>query len=62
MFIRKLTRSWVNKSGEYQSKTYFYWYKSKREGNKVISEFIGPATEQEYVEYVQNDKQFSKNI
>ncbi|MDH5404425.1 MAG: hypothetical protein OEY49_18135 [Candidatus Heimdallarchaeota archaeon] len=49
MYIRKIVRSWVTSEGEKKSKTYYYWYKSKRIGDTVISECVGPATEQEYI-------------
>ncbi|MHA2249851.1 MAG: hypothetical protein ACXAD7_05790 [Candidatus Kariarchaeaceae archaeon] len=55
MYVRRITRRWTIRNGEVKSKTYYYWYKSKRIGSKVISECIGPATEVDY--YSQDGKE-----
>jgi hypothetical protein len=48
MYIRKITRKWKNKDGSESEKNYFYWYKSTRIGEKVISECLGKASESDY--------------
>lgn len=48
MYIRKITRKWKNKDGSESEKSYFYWYKSTRIGDKVISECLGKASEEDY--------------
>jgi len=49
VYIRKITRSWKTSDGKKKEKTYFYRYQSKRIGKQVISECLGPATEEEYL-------------
>ena len=61
MYIRRITRNWVNKSGETITKIYYYWYQSKRIGNKVISECIGPATEEDYLK-LKNEEAYDEII
>ncbi len=48
VYVRKITRTWKNKSGDTKQKDYYYWYKSRRIGDKVISECIGKATKADY--------------
>jgi hypothetical protein len=47
MYVRKIVRQWET-NGKAKTKVYYYWYKSKRIGDKVISECVGPATEEDY--------------
>ena len=49
VYIRKITRKWKTKEGSPKERSYFYWYKSRRIGDKVISESIGRASEDEYL-------------
>jgi hypothetical protein len=49
VYIRKITRSWKTKEGKSKSRSYYYWYKSRRIGDKVISECVGRASEEEYI-------------
>jgi hypothetical protein len=51
MYVRKILRSWMTKTGEKKQKVYYYWYQSKRVGSRVISNCIGPATESDYKEH-----------
>ena len=53
MYIRKIARKWKNKDGKVCEKNYYYWYKSIRIGEKVISECLGKATAQEYENLMQ---------
>ncbi len=55
MWVRKIVRVWKNKTGMEIKKTYYYWYKSIRRGKRVVSECIGPATEADYIEYIENN-------
>ena len=48
MYIRKMSREWKTKAGETKKHTYFYWYKSKRIGEEIISQCMGKASEEEY--------------
>ncbi len=48
VYVRKITRTWKNKSGVVKQKDYYYWYKSRRIGDKVISECIGKATKADF--------------
>lgn len=57
VYIRKITRSWKRSDGTKQEKTYFYRYRSKRIGKQVISECLGPATREEYLESRKENKQ-----
>ena len=52
MWVRKISRTWKGKNGNRVVKEYYYWYKSVRKGNRVISQCIGPASEQEYRDYL----------
>lgn len=49
VYIRKIVRRWRTKTGDIREKSYYYWYKSRRIGDKVISECMGRATEEEYL-------------
>ncbi|MHA2029924.1 MAG: hypothetical protein ACXAC2_17780 [Candidatus Kariarchaeaceae archaeon] len=46
---------WKTKAGKKIEKTYYYWYKSIRRGTRVISECVGPASETDYIEYLENN-------
>ena len=52
MWVRKMMRAWRTKTGVEVKKNYYYWYKSVRKGNRVVSECKGPASEKDYNEYL----------
>ncbi len=49
VYIRKIVRKWKTKEGKVKERSYYYWYKSRRIGDKVISECVGRASEEEYL-------------
>ncbi|MHA2098508.1 MAG: hypothetical protein ACW99A_07460 [Candidatus Kariarchaeaceae archaeon] len=55
VWVRKIVRVWKTKAGKKIEKTYYYWYKSIRRGTRVISECVGPASETDYIEYLENN-------
>ena len=55
MYIRKLIKKYKNKNGEIVEKTYYYKYKSIRRGNKIISVYLGKATEEEFLKQYENE-------
>ncbi len=56
MYIRRLTKRYKNKDGQIVERTYYYKYKSIRRGNKIISVYLGKATEEEFL------KQYEREI
>lgn len=56
MWVRRIERKYTVRNGNSISKYYYYWYKSKRMGNRVISECIGSATEKEYLDQIAKKK------
>ena len=49
VWVRRILRQYSLGNGQVKSKYYYYWYKSKRIGKKVISESFGPASEKDYL-------------